>query len=204
MSSGFTVVHISVNGKSILPVAQISSFNSSWLSPDSAPLYPENLVSTFEAYSESNHLPTSLLPSQSHHPSFRLVILLTGPHFSSCPLSVCASHNSRMIKKGHLPVAVRWHFPPYISDFVPTAPHLTWDSSCSWTSADLAAPLGTCTFCYLSQNALPPDFHALLSSFMSFLPCHLLKRYSPDQFKWQRPYSSHGLSPCPTLLPTRI
>lgn len=38
-----------------------------------------------------------------HHPSFRLVILLTGPCFSPCPLSVCASLNSQMNKKGHLP-----------------------------------------------------------------------------------------------------
>ena len=101
-------------------------------------------------------------------------------------------------------MAVRWHFPPYISDFVPTAPHLTRDSSCSWTTPDLAPPLGTWAFCSLFQIALPPDFPGLLSFFLSFLPCHLLKRYSPDQFKWQLPYPSHGLSPCPTLLPTRI
>ena len=100
--------------------------------------------------------PLHCYQASHHHPSFRLVILLTGPCFSPCPLSVCASHNSRMNKKGHLPVAVRWHFPPYISDFIPTAPHLTWDSSCSWTTPDLAPPLGTCTFCSLSQNALTP------------------------------------------------
>ena len=46
------------------------SLNSSWLSPDSGPLYPENpLVTTFEAHQEFNHLPTSLLPCWSKSPS---------------------------------------------------------------------------------------------------------------------------------------
>lgn len=47
--------------------------------------------------------PPHCYQASHHHPSFRLVILLTGPCFSPCPLSVCASHNSRMHRKRHLP-----------------------------------------------------------------------------------------------------
>ena len=66
-----SVLHISVNGKSVLTVAQTPVFNSGWLSPDSAPLHPENpLVSTFKAHPQSNHLAPSLLSCWSNSLSF--------------------------------------------------------------------------------------------------------------------------------------
>lgn len=78
-------------------------------------LTPVGSVLTLFSYSQkilsllSKHIqnlsifPPHCYQASHHHHSFRLVILLTGPCFSPCPLSVCESHNSRMSKKRRLP-----------------------------------------------------------------------------------------------------
>ena len=103
MSSGFTVLHISVNIKSILQLLR-----SQALTPVGSVLtlfpYSQKILSLLLKHIQNLTIfPPHCYQASHHHPSFRLVILLTGPCFSPCPLSVCASHNSRMNKKGHLP-----------------------------------------------------------------------------------------------------
>lgn len=121
-SACFIVLHISVNGKSVLSVTQAQILNSFWLSYDSS---PSHFISrkSYCLYIQSisriwPFLLTSLLPCWSKSPSSPNWSLLH-PSFSLCTtqqkdgfLSLFKQERTSSLWQ------VRWFSPPYVSDFI--------------------------------------------------------------------------------------